>query len=257
MRQIFSLAGRSSRLEWWLTDLLVAVGYHVNFWLFDALGGERVFSAGPASKLLWAVFAALAWTAFASTVRRLHDRGKSGWWSLPYLLPGIGQMWCIIECGFLEGQRGANRHGAPPAPTTLKDLLLTLLIRAPKHGGRIDVAALSAAKRSIAARMAEIATAKAAPRTRAEAGFSRRQRTPESQPARQAATRPSAVTRIDPGRRNLKVAAIVVLAIVLGAATVFFSTFRVYSVVTPVVVNPEVGSFKNVTKALDAQQPAD
>jgi hypothetical protein len=37
-------------------------------------------------------------------VRRLHDRNKSGWWAALYLLPFVGWLWLVIECGILPGR---------------------------------------------------------------------------------------------------------------------------------------------------------
>jgi hypothetical protein len=47
-------------------------------------------------------------------VKRWHDRDKSGWWVLIGLIPVIGGLWMIIECGFLKGTEGSNRFGPDP-----------------------------------------------------------------------------------------------------------------------------------------------
>ena len=75
----------------------------------------------PPISMLWPLASlALAWVSFASVVRRMHDRGKSGWWALLYFVPGIGWLWLIIECGFLPGKpaRAArmSEPAAAPAP---------------------------------------------------------------------------------------------------------------------------------------------
>ncbi len=46
-------------------------------------------------------------------IKRFHDRDKSGWWVLIGLVPLIGQLWLLIECGFLAGTPGPNRFGPP------------------------------------------------------------------------------------------------------------------------------------------------
>jgi uncharacterized membrane protein YhaH (DUF805 family) len=48
---------------------------------------------------------------YAVTTKRWHDRGKSGWWSLIVLVPIIGELWALIELGFLGGDEGANHYG--------------------------------------------------------------------------------------------------------------------------------------------------
>jgi uncharacterized membrane protein YhaH (DUF805 family) len=56
------------------------------------------------------------WITLAITVKRFHDRDKSGWWVLIGLVPAIGALWILIECGFLKGTTGDNRFGADPVP---------------------------------------------------------------------------------------------------------------------------------------------
>ena len=113
-----SPAGRASRREWWLVHILCAV---VFAWVEEALiptlwpGRHTIDLNGPF--LLWLVLTAtLFWISFTSMVRRLHDRGKSGWWSLLYLVPGIGWLWLLFECGFLPGVRRAAAAPAVAVP---------------------------------------------------------------------------------------------------------------------------------------------
>ena len=82
----------------------------------------------------------LALAAFAQTIRRLHDRGRSGWWlalylallainalpiergadAYPILVTGYAlaslavSLWFLVETLGRRGNAGANRHG--PAP---------------------------------------------------------------------------------------------------------------------------------------------
>ncbi|HBB44263.1 MAG: hypothetical protein UW27_C0013G0002 [Parcubacteria group bacterium GW2011_GWA1_44_13] len=48
-----------------------------------------------------------------TTVKRFHDRDRSGLWAL-ISLTGIGLLWVIIECGLLKGTVGPNRFGENP-----------------------------------------------------------------------------------------------------------------------------------------------
>ena len=54
---------------------------------------------------------AAVWIGLAVGVKRYHDRGKSGWWVLIALVPVIGGLWYLIECGFLRGTIGPNAYG--------------------------------------------------------------------------------------------------------------------------------------------------
>jgi uncharacterized membrane protein YhaH (DUF805 family) len=58
--------------------------------------------------------APLIWVQYAITVKRYHDRGKWGFWSLLLLMPVIGWAWVLIECGLLPGLKAS----APRAPQT-------------------------------------------------------------------------------------------------------------------------------------------
>ena len=52
--------------------------------------------------------------SFAVTVKRWHDRDKSGWWVLIGFVPVIGLLWTLVECGCLKGTDGDNRYGTDP-----------------------------------------------------------------------------------------------------------------------------------------------
>jgi uncharacterized membrane protein YhaH (DUF805 family) len=79
------------------------------------------------------------WASLASSVKRLHDREKSGWWLLiwyiaPAVLVGIGAVigdiaasvsfiaalafyiWMFVELGCLKGTTGPNMYGPDPLP---------------------------------------------------------------------------------------------------------------------------------------------
>lgn len=54
------------------------------------------------------------WPGLAVSIKRWHDRGKSGWWILIALVPLIGGLWALIETGFLPGTPGTNEYGPDP-----------------------------------------------------------------------------------------------------------------------------------------------
>ncbi len=54
----------------------------------------------------------LIWPCAAVSVKRWHDRDKSGWWVLVFLIPLIGVLWTLIANGLLRGTLGPNRFGA-------------------------------------------------------------------------------------------------------------------------------------------------
>ena len=106
---MFTTQGRLSRSSFWhVQALLVAVIY--------VLGEVCITDFFPEFVILLAALATLPFFLFSLTVqiRRWHDRNKSGWWALLNLVPVIGQLWILIECGLLRGTIGENRFGRDP-----------------------------------------------------------------------------------------------------------------------------------------------
>ncbi len=122
---LFSFSGRIGRAKWWLSQLAVVMIWVIvigAFALFvqtvdpSAEHAEGELSNGGLSTLI-ALLSAIVlstWINLAGTVKRFHDRDKSGFWFLITLIPFIGPIWLIVECGVLEGTRGGNRFGPPP-----------------------------------------------------------------------------------------------------------------------------------------------
>lgn len=108
LRTFFSLHGRLSRRQFWLYGVLALIGLamlgHV------LLGIARV--RAPRADLI--VNLLLVWPALAVSVKRWHDRDKSGWWVMLNLVPVIGWLWALIDNGFLRGTPGRNRFGEDP-----------------------------------------------------------------------------------------------------------------------------------------------
>ncbi len=51
-----------------------------------------------------------AYTQFAVLIKRFHDLGASGWWSLFWLVPGVN-IAVLVYCGFFPGNAEANQFG--------------------------------------------------------------------------------------------------------------------------------------------------
>lgn len=101
-RRYADLAGRSSRREYWLFVLLCLV----------ASGAAVLFQGSKVSWLaLFWVFAVVP--AFAVHIRRLHDRGLSGWLALIGVIPYVGWL-VLLAMMCLDGTPGPNRFGADP-----------------------------------------------------------------------------------------------------------------------------------------------
>ena len=100
---------------------------------------RRFWSRLPASSLF-------LWVYFATSVKRLHDRDKSGWWMVPFfVVPGLYNqfadrlpdsyfrpvarprrmlvlcLWGFVEMYCLKGSRKTNRFGADPLAPQARD----------------------------------------------------------------------------------------------------------------------------------------
>jgi uncharacterized membrane protein YhaH (DUF805 family) len=63
----------------------------------------------------FAAVVALIWLNVATTGKRLHDIGMSGWFVLLAFIPVVAAAVAIM-CFVVPGQPVANRHGMPPPP---------------------------------------------------------------------------------------------------------------------------------------------
>jgi uncharacterized membrane protein YhaH (DUF805 family) len=153
---LFSFEGRINRAKIWLAAFIwfATVFSFMTIWLWviagilRATGHDLHFvstsTMHPAFYLLgFPLLVVGIWLFAATAIKRLHDRGKSGWWVAPFFIAsgllsklsdwldnpilaslvgalGFGlSLWCFVELFCLSGARGPNRFGpdplAPPA----------------------------------------------------------------------------------------------------------------------------------------------
>jgi len=113
---LLSFDGRINRGKFWngiLVLLAIYVVLIVINLIFRGIFGDSVITMliGIISIV---IYLAMIWPSIALGVKRFHDRNKSGWWVLISLVPIIGGLWYLIECGFLEGTKGPNQFGPDP-----------------------------------------------------------------------------------------------------------------------------------------------
>ena len=107
-----SADGRVNRQQWWLRLILPVLVIELVLSFVDAAIGT--YDPRTGGGVLSGLFAlAVLIPAIIVYIKRFHDRDKSGWWVLIGLVPLIGQLWLLIECGFLAGTPGPNRFGPP------------------------------------------------------------------------------------------------------------------------------------------------
>lgn len=124
----FSFKGRIPRSTFWLNGILVlnAVMYTVvlaGFLIYSGIGAlvnsGLNENTGNILQILTVLITLIAYIIvlipfFALSVKRCHDRNRSGWFILISLIPVIGSIWYSIETGFLSGTKGKNRFGMDP-----------------------------------------------------------------------------------------------------------------------------------------------
>ncbi len=104
-----SSRGRLDRQRYWLASLPL-IGIQI-------VGEILIRSEGGALALSVLLYLAIAILSSIITVKRLHDRGRSGWFMSIAAIPLLGALWLAIEVGLLPGVRGPNRFGPDPLAT--------------------------------------------------------------------------------------------------------------------------------------------
>ncbi|MEA1652308.1 DUF805 domain-containing protein [Nitrospirillum sp. BR 11164] len=120
---LLSFNGRISRGEFWLKFQIpgLILGALVILLVLSTADSAVFLRGGPGNPfppavgaLLMVISVASWWPSLAVLVKRCHDRNRSGWFMLVYLIPFVGGLWLCIELGCLRGTPGANRFGADP-----------------------------------------------------------------------------------------------------------------------------------------------
>lgn len=122
MPALFSLRGRAGRMQWWSVTVPLLVAGSV----IDALAGL------PAAKRVetfvdlagWAFAIVMIWMLVAVSVRRWHDIGRSGWWTLVHAIPVVGAFIAIAMNGFVRGDDARNRFDPPVTEASNNDASL-------------------------------------------------------------------------------------------------------------------------------------
>jgi uncharacterized membrane protein YhaH (DUF805 family) len=96
--------GRIARKDWWIG---IAIIFVVSLIISALVGNQGIIQ--------FVIGIVLFIGGLSLHIKRFHDRGKSGWWVLVFLIPIIGFIWMIVEMGILEGDADANEYG--PATT--------------------------------------------------------------------------------------------------------------------------------------------
>jgi uncharacterized membrane protein YhaH (DUF805 family) len=116
-------SGRATRAEYWYFSLFVSLVILALTIIQKALGGSYsiINVSGDSFFILVNIFyfieiifdLIVLIPGFTVGIRRLHDVGKSGWWTLLVLLPIIGWIWLLI-LAVTDSAPGTNKYGPNP-----------------------------------------------------------------------------------------------------------------------------------------------
>ena len=105
---LFSFEGRINRAKYWAAFVAI----QVVVWIV------AMVAVATNNSFMWVITGLLVllaiWPGLAISIKRWHDRGKSGWWIFITFVPLIGGLWALIETGFLPGTPGPNEYGPDP-----------------------------------------------------------------------------------------------------------------------------------------------
>ena len=106
---LFSPEGRIGRRDYWLvmTSALLAAVALVVMLAVSLPVPQACAAVAPVVLAYW-------WVRCCVSVKRWHDLGKPATWILIGLIPLVGWVWALVECGLRPGARGDNEFG--PAP---------------------------------------------------------------------------------------------------------------------------------------------
>ena len=113
---LFSPRGRIRRKPLWgflgvniLIELFVGgIGIAI-----DQSAGNDQLQATNALLSLYSLI--VFYPGIAVSIKRCHDRGRSGWFLLISLIPLVGAIWLFVELYCLAGVPGDNAYGPEPA----------------------------------------------------------------------------------------------------------------------------------------------
>ena len=108
LKQYSDFSGRARRKEYWMFVL-----FNIIFGILAVIL-DNIVKEGFGDGTMYGFYSlATVIPAFAVTVRRLHDVGKSGWMVLISLIPLIGAIWLLVLM-MTDSNPGVNQYGANP-----------------------------------------------------------------------------------------------------------------------------------------------
>jgi uncharacterized membrane protein YhaH (DUF805 family) len=167
---LFSFKGRIQRLYWWVATIAVGAAAGAATTILNvAAKAAGQFEINPdtqfiePTEIFGAAVAAVGltnlWINYALSVKRLHDRDRTGWWLLAqvslliltvflvvlavalseggersawwivavpvFVAAFVLSVWLTVQIGFLKGTQGPNRYGPDPLGAAQADAKLS------------------------------------------------------------------------------------------------------------------------------------
>ena len=97
---LFSLAGRAPRSAFWGMTIMIHILCVFIYFITEKIVGPNVLQNKPALIFFAVTVAVAAAASLALHVRRWHDRNKSGWLALTYLIPVVAGFVSVVVLGF-------------------------------------------------------------------------------------------------------------------------------------------------------------
>ena len=117
----FSARGRAPRMP----SLIAAATLLLIAAFYEAVAGSTLHWITG-----WFVYPPLFYCGACVLSKRLHDRGRSGWWAALVLIATVAVwpqpssffdffftlvlIWAVVDLGVMPGEAGANRYGSNP-----------------------------------------------------------------------------------------------------------------------------------------------
>ena len=101
-RLFIKFQGRTGRQLYWQFAVVPTLAFAALTALLDLPARTGAFGFTVLGLLV-------CWVVLAVSVKRCHDRARSGWFMLANLIPGVGSLWVLVELGFLPAAKAGDR----------------------------------------------------------------------------------------------------------------------------------------------------
>ena len=106
LKLLFSFDGRITRTQFWFGQLGLLAAFILILFILVTMGVVK--NQSEIDKLVLLVSFLFLLPHLAISIKRCHDRDKSGAWVIVSFIPVVGIFWFVIDLGFLKGTQGKN-----------------------------------------------------------------------------------------------------------------------------------------------------